>query len=70
MIDHNNKEREKERIGDIIHIILLQCNNIITRFSYNFIPSTIDCNKPNQPTRLGAILLWTAPITQRSNKTK
>jgi len=50
MIDHNNKEKEKKRIGDIMNIIPLDFWGIIIRLSYNFIPSSIDCNKPNQPT--------------------
>lgn len=50
MIDHNNKEREKERIGDIMNIIQFDLWTRIIGLIYNFIPSAIDCNKPNQPT--------------------
>ena len=43
---------------------------MIDSFFINFIPSTIGCNKPNQPILYGPLLLWKAPITNRSIKAK
>ena len=43
---------------------------MIDSFLINFIPSTIGCNKPNQPILYGPLLLWKAPITNRSIKAK
>lgn len=34
----------------------------------NFIPSLIGCNKPNQPTLYGPLLLFTAAMIKRSHK--
>ena len=41
--------KENKRTGDIIHIHVFNFWTIINSFLINFIPSTIGCNKPNQP---------------------
>ena len=50
MIDHNDKGKEKIRIGDIMNIAPLDFWGEVVRFNHNFVPSPVDCVEPNQPT--------------------
>ena len=70
MIDQISKTKENKKIGELNQTIALYFWTMIDSFLINFIPSTIGCNKPNQPILYGPLLLWKAPITNRSIKAK
>ena len=67
-IAHRIKETAKKITGKTMNIILFELWGMINCFRINFIPSLIGCNKPNQPTLYGPLLLWAAAMIKRSNK--
>ena len=70
MMDQTNKLKLNNKIGELNQTIAFYFLTMIDSFFINFIPSTIGCNKPNQPILYGPLLLWKAPITNRSIKAK
>ena len=70
MTDQTNKVKVNNKIGELNQTIEFYFWTMIDSFLINFIPSTIGCNKPNQPILYGPLLLWKAPITNRSIKAK
>ena len=70
MIDQTTKTKQSKKIGKVNQNIALYFWTMIDSFLINFIPSTIGCNKPNQPILYGPLLLWKAAITNRSIKAK
>ena len=68
MIDQISKTKENKKIGELNQTIALYFWTMIDSFLINFIPSTIGCNKPNQPILYGPLLLCKPPITNRSIK--
>ena len=68
MIDQISKTKENKKIGELNQPIALYFWTMIDSFLINFIPSTIGCNKPNQPILYGPLLLCKPPITNRSIK--
>ena len=70
MTDQTNKVKVNNKIGELNQTIEFYFWTTIDSFLINFIPSTIGCNKPNQPILYGPLLLWKAPITNRSMKAK
>ena len=69
-MDQTNKVKLNNKIGELNQTIAFYFWTMIDSFFINFIPSTIGCNKPNQPILYGPLLLWKAPITNRSMKAK
>ncbi len=70
MTDQTNKLKLNNKIGELNQTIAFYFWTMIDSFLINFIPSTIGCNKPNQPILYGPLLLWKAAITNRSIKAK
>ena len=70
MTDQTNKVKVNNKIGELNQTIEFYFWTTIDSFLINFIPSTIGCNKPNQPILYGPLLLWKAAITNRSIKAK
>jgi len=62
------KETAKKITKRRMNIIPFECRGRMNCFRINFIPSLKGCNKPNQPTLYGPLLLCTAAMIKRSNK--
>ena len=69
-MDQTNKVKLNNKIGELNQTIAFYFWTMIDSFLINFIPSTIGCNKPNQPILYGPLLLWKPAITNRSIKAK
>ena len=70
MMHQTNKLKLNNKIGELNQTIAFYFWTMIDSFLINFIPSTIGCNKPNQPILYGPLLLWKPAITNRSIKAK
>ena len=70
MMHQTNKLKLNNKIGELNQTIAFYFWTMIDSFLINFIPSTIGCNKPNQPILKGPLLLWKAAINNRSIKAK
>ena len=62
------KETAKNITVAKVNITPLDFRGMINCLVINLNPSLIGCNKPNNPTLYGPLLLCTAAIIKRSNK--
>ena len=56
-MDQTNKVKLNNKIGELNQTIAFYFWTMIDSFFINFIPSTIGCNKPNQPILYGVAKL-------------